>query len=96
MLDEIGYGLKEIAVNVKRQDGEVILEIGIIEAGEKLLKRRISAVKRIFREIGFPKKLYRIHVVKNEDRDDPSWICGQNELWVRLAETGQFSENQNE
>ena len=84
LTDEIAIGLKEVAVNVERFKSKVLI-VGIPNVGKRLVKRRIHRLKRIFREIGLPKKQYRIVTLPPGGPDD-GWLCGQREIWLKLGQ----------
>lgn len=86
LTDPFGIGLKEIAVNVEKFKDHVLV-VGIPELGDRLNKKRIKQIKRVFREIGLPAKKYRIELVSPLE-DGQWWLCGQREIWMRLGKSG--------
>ncbi len=89
-VDDLGLGLKEIAINVQRQEGAIILDVGLVHIGAPLTKKRMKQIKRTFREIGLSKKYYRINNLKHKDEQGQTWSCGQNELWIRIYENAKI------
>ena len=77
--------LKEVAYNVT-QFSEVNLVAGIHDAGEKLTKKRIKALRSIFKEVGLKKDQYRI-VVDNAAGKTGGWQCDR-ELWLKVHTAG--------
>lgn len=86
LTDPYGIGLKEIAVNVEKFPGQLLV-VGVPQLGDRLTKKRVKNLKRVFREIGLPAKKYRIETVSPTD-DGQWWLCGQKEIWLRLGERG--------
>ncbi len=85
LADERGLALKEIAINVFRHGG-LSLKVGIPGTDGTLPAKRKRTLKRIFREIGFPKKFYEIVVLPNNNQPGAGWLCGQRDIWLRLDE----------
>lgn len=82
LIDEFGIGLKEVAVNVDKFR-KMVLVVGIPSVGKRLVKRRTKRLKRIFREIGLPKRQYRIEPLPL-DHAGEGWLCGYREIWLKL------------
>jgi hypothetical protein len=75
--------LKEVAFNVSRFDG-VILVAGLNNVGKKLTRKRMKALRNLFNETGLKKTQYRI-VVDESAGKTGGWFCNQ-ELWLKLEE----------
>ncbi len=84
--DEFGLALKEIAVNVIKHKSTLLL-LGIPNAGKELVAKRKKTLKRIFREISLSKGQYEI-VVLPPNWEEDGWMCGGQELWMRLEDRG--------
>lgn len=82
--DEVAYNLKEVAVNVAKFKDQILM-IGIPKMGEALVKRRIKKIKQTFREIGLPKRQYRIELLPPNAPPGDGWMCGQKEIWLKLG-----------
>ncbi len=83
LTNELGMALKEIAVNVFRH-GDLTLKIGIPNTDGSLLSKRKKTLKRIFREIGLPKKIYEIIVFPNSSLVEGGWLCGHQDIWLQV------------
>ena len=86
LTDEYGIALKEIAVNVQKHKNTVLL-LGTPYVGNELVTKRKRTLRRIFREIGLTKHQYEI-VVLPPDWAEEEWLCGGQELWLKLQEEG--------
>lgn len=84
LIDELGIGFKEVAVNVDRFR-QLVLVVGIPSVGKRLVNRRFRRIKRIFREIGLSKRQYRLEQLPL-DHTEEDWLCGQREIWLKLEQ----------
>lgn len=83
LTDELGIGLKEVAVNVARHENTTLV-LGVPDVGKMLVNKRSKKLRRIFREIDFPKNKYQI-VVLPPNWEGEGWLCGSYELWLKLV-----------
>lgn len=74
-----GEYLLEIAANIRKFKNQQLL-IGIVNDHQKLFKKRIKVIEKLFKEFGIPANQYKIISTKNNN----SWTCVNKNIYLEI------------